>query len=154
MQVFPHHSWWSAKWFHMYFMSTPAQWGRTVYLRGIWRFTEWQAVPWCPDLNRTIWLWDHHAISHLLNLHTSQGQSAAQGSLDRITNSLSKVTFWEDFLSKIRFLKKRHSSFRNDLFYKTNIFQTYDQGTPVHLLDKNTGNDYCPQKGKLCHHHP
>lgn len=24
-QVFPHYSWWSAKWFHMYFMSARAQ---------------------------------------------------------------------------------------------------------------------------------
>lgn len=28
MQVFPHHSWWSAKWLHMVFMSAPAQWGK------------------------------------------------------------------------------------------------------------------------------
>lgn len=25
---YSHHSWWSAKWFHMHFMSTPTQWGK------------------------------------------------------------------------------------------------------------------------------
>lgn len=71
----------------------PSEVSRTAYLRGIWRFVR---VPWLMlllDLNRTIWLWDHLVVHHLLSLHTRPGQSAAQCSWDGIVNQLFQLYF-------------------------------------------------------------